>query len=303
MNFSWKKNTCASILQSQTNYVIRINRAGNFTYVNPAFTQAFKHSEEDIKTKFFYETIFPKDMIRVRQVAEECWKNPGKVARLLIRKPIGDTRDFLWTEWEFLALTDDNGEIKEIQAIGLNVSDKVESQHIKEEAIQTLSYAMSYAKMGSWRFDFNTRQLVLSKEFKSLLAIDDISDSIHMDDFLEKYIVPEDLISVSEEIQAQTIENKNDPEYETSFSCRVITSHGWMRYLFIKGKVVNTHGGFGIAQDITAQKESENALLNSEQKFRLLAENSEDIISVHAADGTIWYLSPVGDQRAGLRCR
>ena len=40
------------------------------------------------------------------------------------------------------------------------------------------------------------------------------------------------------------------------------------------------------------QKESENALLNSEQKFRLLAENSEDIISVHAADGTMWYLSP-----------
>ena len=33
-------------------------------------------------------------------------------------------------------------------------------------------------------------------------------------------------------------------------------------------------------------------MLNSEQKFRLLAENSEDIISVHAADGTIWYLSP-----------
>ncbi|PWT72633.1 MAG: hypothetical protein C5B59_15310, partial [Bacteroidetes bacterium] len=49
---------------------------------------------------------------------------------------------------------------------------------------------------------------------------------------------------------------------------------------------------FGIAQDVTSQKESENALVNSEQKFRLLAENSEDVISVHAADGTIWYLSP-----------
>src|SRR5207237_5143204 len=48
----------------------------------------------------------------------------------------------------------------------------------------------------------------------------------------------------------------------------------------------------GSAQDITAQKEPENALLNSEQKFRLLAETSEDIISVHAIDGTIWYLSP-----------
>jgi len=65
-----------------------------------------------------------------------------------------------------------------------------------------------------------------------------------------------------------------------------------MRYLFLKGKVVDVNGCFGIAQDVTAQKESENALVNSEQKFRLLAENSEDIISVHAADGTTWYLSP-----------
>ena len=65
-----------------------------------------------------------------------------------------------------------------------------------------------------------------------------------------------------------------------------------MRYLFVKGKVMDQYGSFGIAQDVTAQKESENAVLNSEQKFRLLAENSEDIISVHAADGTIWYLSP-----------
>ncbi len=65
-----------------------------------------------------------------------------------------------------------------------------------------------------------------------------------------------------------------------------------MRYISVKGKVVDEQMEFGIAQDITSQKEAENALLNSEQKFRLLAENSEDIISVHATDGTIWYLSP-----------
>ncbi len=286
-----EKKYLASILQSQTNYVIRINRVGHFTYVNPAFINTFKHTEEDIKNKFFYETIFPKDMIRCHQVAEDCWKSPGKIAKLLIKKPIGNTRDFLWTEWEFLALTDDDGEIREIQAIGLDVTDKVQSQEIKEDAIDTLSYAMTYAKMGSWRLDFETQELLLSKEIKALLAMEEVSNSIHLDDFLLKYIVPEDLLTVSEEF-TKAAQNKHNKEYETSFSCRVITNQGWMRYLFVKGKVINEQGSFGIAQDITAQKEAENALLNSEQKFRLLAENSEDIISVHAADGTMWYLSP-----------
>jgi PAS domain S-box-containing protein len=286
-----EKKYLTSILQSQTNYVVRINRVGNFTYANPAFLNTFKHTEEEVRNKFFYETIFPKDMLRCQQVADDCWKNPGKISRILIKKPIGNTREFLWTEWEFIALTDDSGYVKEIQGIGLNVSDKVESQEIKEEAIETLSYAMTYAKMGSWRLDFDTQQLALSKEFKSLLAMEEVSDIIHLEDFMHKYVVPEDLLPVMEEF-SRAQQNKNDKDYETSFSCRVITNHGWMRYLFVKGKVINEHGCFGIAQDVTAQKESENALLNSEQKFRLLAENSEDIISVHAADGTMWYLSP-----------
>ena len=282
----------ASVLRSQTNYVIRINRAGQFTYANPAFLKTFGYTEEEIQHVLFYTTIFPKDMTRCQQVANECWNNPGKVSRLLIRKPIGRSREFIWTEWEFLALSDDTGKVNEIQGIGSNVSEKLQMEKGKEEAIRTLSYAMTYAKMGSWKLDFISSELWLSNEFKALLAMDDEdSDKIPMDNFLHLYVVPEDFNLVAEEF-AKAIQHKENTGYETSFSCRIITKQGWMRYLSVKGKVVDEQMEFGIAQDITFQKEAENALLNSEQKFRLLAENSEDIISVHAIDGTVWYLSP-----------
>jgi PAS domain S-box-containing protein len=287
-----EKKFLASILQSQTNYVIRINRSGHFTYANPAFRRTFGYAEQDLQHILFYTTIFPKDLARCQQVANECWNNPGKISRLLIRKPIGHSRQFLWTEWEFLALQDDEGQVNEIQGIGLNVSEKLQTQQVKEDAIRTLSYAMTYAKMGSWKLDFVTNELFLSKEFKALLAMDEEDpDKISLDHFLHNYVVPEDFNLVSDEL-SRAIQHKENIGYENSLSCRVITKQGWMRYLSIKGRVVDEQVQFGIAQDITSQKESENALLNSEQKFRLLAENSEDIISVHAIDGTIWYLSP-----------
>jgi diguanylate cyclase (GGDEF)-like protein/PAS domain S-box-containing protein len=44
--------------------------------------------------------------------------------------------------------------------------------------------------------------------------------------------------------------------------------------------------------DVTAQRATEQALRESEAHFRLLAENSTDVISRHAADGTILYISP-----------
>jgi PAS domain S-box-containing protein len=282
----------ASILQSQTNYVIRINRNGNFTYANSSFLKTFDYSEEEIQHILFFETIFQKDISRCRQIANECWDNPGKIVQLLIRKPFKNSKQFLWTDWEFLALSDETGQVQEIQGIGLNVSDKVQAQQIKEEAIQTLSYAMTYATMGSWKVDFGTQEIMLSKEYKELLAIEeDGFEKMLLKDFLNEFVVPEDLPQAKDEFE-KIVQNKNEKDFETSFSFRVITRHGWMRYLFVKGKVIDENGSFGIAQDITAQKESENALVNSEQKFRLLAENSEDIISVHAADGTIWYLSP-----------
>ncbi len=286
-----EKKYLTSILHSQTNYVVRINRVGNFTYANPSFKKTFQHNDEELKNKFFFETIFPKDMLRCQQVADDCWKNPGKILKLLIKKPIGISRQFLWTEWEFLALTDDSGEVREIQGIGLDVTDKVMAQDVKEEAIQTLSYAMTYAKMGSWKLDFATKEIKLSKEFKALLALEQDAPAFPLEDFLNRFIVPENLPLIKKEFE-DALMNKDVKDYELSFTCRVITNEGWMRYISVKGKAMNQNTSFGIAQDITQQKESENALLNSEQKFRLLAENSGDIISVHAADGTIWYMSP-----------
>ncbi|HEX3767914.1 MAG TPA: PAS domain S-box protein, partial [Puia sp.] len=162
----------------------------------------------------------------------------------------------------------------------------------QDEAIQTLSYAMTYAKMGSWKVDFETREVSLGNEFKELLVMDENElGKLSLDKFLEEFVVPEDFHNAHDEF-GEIFLNRDNLGYESSFSFRVITRHGWMRYLSLKGKVVDVNGCFGIAQDVTSQKESENALVNSEQKFRLLAENSEDIISVHAADGTTWYLSP-----------
>jgi PAS domain S-box-containing protein len=287
-----EKKLLDSLLQSQTNYLIRIDRNGNFSYANQAFLRAFGYEEHEVLNKFFLGTIFPRDLIHCREVANQCWNNPGKIVKLLIRKPFKNSKEFVWTDWELLALSDENGHVKEIQGIGLNVTDKVLAQQVKEEAIQTLSYAMTYARMGSWKIDFASQEIILGNEFKGLLVMEEADPGkLLLNEFLETFVVPEDFDSAKDQFDEIYL-NRDNLGYERSFSFRVITCHGWMRYLFLKGKVVDVNGCFGIAQDVTSQKESENALVNSEQKFRLLAENSEDIISVHAADGTIWYLSP-----------
>src|SRR5690606_15094988 len=50
-----------------------------------------------------------------------------------------------------------------------------------------------------------------------------------------------------------------------------------------------------------SKKQAEQALLDSERKFRLLAEHSEDIISEHLSDGTVLYISPSVEKVLGFK--
>lgn len=127
-----------SILSSQTNYVIRIDRNGSFTFANAEFLKKFNYTEEDILGMAFYTTLLPKDVLRCKEAAEDCWKNPGVIYKILIRKPVNNKKDILWTEWEFISLQDDNGEVSEIQGIGLDVTDKILAEQSKKQAEQAL---------------------------------------------------------------------------------------------------------------------------------------------------------------------
>src|SRR5690606_14034701 len=83
-------------------------------------------------------TIFTKDISRCRQIAEDCWRHPGTIYKLLIRKPVFQSNESLWTEWEFISLQNDAGLPFEIQAIGINVTDKILAEESKKEAEKAL---------------------------------------------------------------------------------------------------------------------------------------------------------------------
>ena len=51
-------------------------------------------------------------------------------------------------------------------------------------------------------------------------------------------------------------------------------------------------GVAALAQDVTEQAQAEAALRESEEKYRLLAEGMEDVVSLHDAEGNLLYVSP-----------
>jgi PAS domain S-box-containing protein len=78
---------------------------------------------------------------------------------------------------------------------------------------------------------------------------------------------------------------------------RLLYSDGSIRWAASIGQVLHDEAGkpqklIGVVMDITERKLSEAALRESEARFRLMAENSTDIISCHSVYGILRYVSP-----------
>ncbi len=286
------KKYLTSILNSQTNYVIRINREGNLVYANPQYLATFNYTKEEIAGKPYYTSIFPKDIRRCSHVADMCLEKPGEIHKMRLRVPINGSKEFVWTEWEFIALPAENDAPSEIQGIGINVNDKVLAETLKEDAMRTSSYAMTFAKMGSYKLNYNTQDLELSRELQVLFEMENIrSRTLTMEEMLSNYIYPDDAPRVLEALRLALL-NRSSRKYETEIIFRVVTQKKNVRYIYLKGKAIDDEYGLGVIQDITQQKQSEQELLDSEARFRLLAEHSEDIITEHCRLGIILYASP-----------
>ncbi len=88
----------------------------------------------------------------------------------------------------------------------------------------------------------------------------------------------------------------------TNYEVQFIKSDGLPLWVSLNVKAVRNDDGDilyidGIMEDISERKQVEQALIESEEKYRILAETAQDIIIVHDLSGTILYIN-----QAGLKC-
>lgn len=103
---------------------------------------------------------------------------------------------------------------------------------------------------------------------------------------------PDDLPRVLQKIQLALTQSRS---YEVEY--RVRTRSGETKWVWEKGQGVLAETGTvvgleGFITDITALKQTEAALRESETRYRLLAEQSQDLISQHDLQGVFRYVSP-----------
>ena len=113
-------------------------------------------------------------------------------------------------------------------------------------------------------------------------------------------IHPDDRDKTIERVEQQKHGVFTDAEF------RVVRPNGSVRWIRSRAFPIKDRNGeisriSGLLEDITERKRAEEALRESEERFRFLVQNSSDIVSLLDADGTVLYQSPSIERILGYR--
>nr|WP_295932127.1 PAS domain-containing protein [uncultured Dyadobacter sp.] len=114
-----------SLVDAQTNYVIRTDVSGKFTYYNNKFEADFGwfYGDRNFIGRNCLFSVRPYHRRRVIETVEQCISKPGVVFPVELDH-VDPQDDQKAAYWHFIALASENGGILEVQCIGVDISDR-----------------------------------------------------------------------------------------------------------------------------------------------------------------------------------
>ena len=158
-----------SLIDSQTNFLIRFDTLGCFTFANKQFLKKLGYKKSEVFGKHFSLVTIPEEMDMCKKAFVHCVKHPGKVIPLAHKKrdKWGNLFD---TEWEFVSVTNDDGEVIAIQGIG---HDKTEASQAREEIVWTksnLEALINNTEDQIWSVDKEMRYVYMNKAYRNQIS-------------------------------------------------------------------------------------------------------------------------------------
>jgi PAS domain S-box-containing protein len=171
-----------------------------------------------------------------------------------------------------------------------DVSERVRHAEALRESEERLLLALDAGRMGAWRCELPGGRIEWSAREAELFGLRPEDAPGHVEGFYA-LVHPDDVAGVRGAVAA-SLEGGGDYDHEF----RVVRPDGSVRWLAGRGRPLSAPDGgvvgmVGVNFDVTARKEAEAALRESEGRFRLLADTAPILIWLSDRDGRRFYFN------------
>jgi len=261
------------LLSQATFEGILIHKDGVLLFANDQFFKMFGYEAQELLGKQTLPVcIAPQSLPFIKKHIRNGTSTPYKVTGL---KKKGSTFPILI---HAKSMEYQDNEVRVAAIRDLSYMRQAESALRKSEERYTL--ATNAARVGVWDWDIQTNEFYLDPNVKAILGYSDaeIPDDLEV---WSNYVHPDDKQPVMEAFQDH-IDGKT-PEF--AYEHRMLHKDGSIRWIMARGTAIRDDQGnpvrvVGTDTDITQRKQAEEALLESEIKFRNLAEQSPNMIFI-----------------------
>src|SRR5436190_14591180 len=235
--------------------------------------------------------IHPDDLGRVVAARDAATAHPQDWAiEARLKCPDGGWR---WHRLNFSMLWN-KGSVEAWLATATDIDDLRQAIVKSRESEDLVRLAAKAGQLGVYSFDLATREHIWSPELKAIMGLP--ADAPAPGDVLE-LIHPEDRERVRNLRRASF-----DPSGLGTFEeeARTTWSDGAIKWVLVKGQVSfsgegearTPRRGVGFVLDITDRKAAESALKQSEERYRALVENANDIVATLDLEGRLTSVNP-----------
>lgn len=186
-------------------------------------------------------------------------------------------------------------EITGLNVIALDVTERKRTEHALRKSEEFFRLALVGGRAGAWEWNMDTGEVVWNPELYQILGVD-TDQKPNVETFL-KLVHPDDRANVRQSSWKQLKKGKS---YSAEY--RIVRPDGQIRWLWSIGRMVGDTSPahvYGLTFDITSRKQTEQALRQSEERFRRVLDGAPNPLLVYADDGEILYVNNCWEERTG----
>ncbi len=285
-----------AILDRAGALVVLLDREGRIRRFNRACEELTQYSFAEVEGKFVWDLFLTPEEREVvhAEAFSALARNPQALRGSYTNYWVARDGTQRLVEWSNTLLLDEHGEMEFIVSVGIDVTEKAQTEAALQESAVRLNEAQRIAQIGSWELDHVSGGLEWSDEIFRIFEIDPAQFGASYEAFLG-LVHPDDRDKIH---QVFTTSLENCTPYEIVH--RLCMPDGRIKWVSERCETHYDAQGrplrsTGTVQDITARKQNEEAL----RLYANVFEHSGESIIITGSDNRILAVNPAFTRLTG----